>query len=581
MARIPHGAVITIDAFQDARDDIAARSAAIPLAFATARPADVQDFDFLFPELQRDPNNLLPVARRTRDNLVRLGQSMRDPGGRDPRGYSVIPAAYTYLGQFIDHDITLETVSATLPELLNPNLRPLPLPEIKRKIRNVRTATLDLDSVYGLPAPRAGIKMEVGKVTPLGGTAKPLLRPPGKDDFHDLKREPRSPDLEHDRAALIGDPRNDENLIVAQLHLAFLRAHNKLAERPYATFKDARMHLRQHYQHIVLHDFLKRVADPQIVNQTIKQNYVYDALAEPFFLPLEFSVAAYRFGHTMVRADYDHNLNFNNSGQPGTIPATLGLLFTFTALSGGLSPDPTITGTDTLPDNWIIEWENFVDVGLPFNVARQLDTKLVEPLFELRDLLGNIVPGDGARLAVRNLLRGYLLRMPTGQAVAGALRRKLRGVREIPVLTPAQVAAGAGGPEQQRVLRESGFLERTPLWYYILAEAALLGRGQRLGPVGSTLISEVIVGLVRRSDDSILRTRGWRPTLPSARPGTFELSDLLRFAGVLTARGGPRAGAARKSAKKSAKKSAAKKSAGSKKGAGGSKGSKRGSSKKG
>jgi hypothetical protein len=371
--------------------------------------------------------------------------------------------------------------------------------------------------------------LQIGHVTALNGGAIPQLRPPGKGDNSDLPREPRGSVPEHDRAALIGDPRNDENLVVAQLHVAFLHAHNKLVDQG-ETFGSARRILRRHYQHIILHDFLKRIADPQIVDETIQSNRVYDPRDARFFLPLEFSVAAYRFGHSMVRAVYDFNLNFNTSGPPA-VPATLDLLFTFTALSGGLGFGQ---GTDTLPDNWIIQWENFVDTGASFNKARRIDTKLVEPLFHLRNVQGVEEQGDGARLAVRNLLRGYLLRLPTGQAVAGALQQQLQGVRSIPVLSAQQIRNGAHSQQQAQALQQGGFLERTPLWYYILTEAATLGNGQHLGPVGSTIVAEVLVGLIRRTPNSILNTNNPGPDLPSAQPGTFTLADLLRFAGALT-----------------------------------------------
>jgi hypothetical protein len=249
-------------------------------------------------------------------------------------------------------------------------------------------------------------------------------------------------------------------------------------------------------------------------------NRYYDALAEPFFLPLEFTVAAYRFGHSMVRTQYDFNLNFNKSGEPGTELATLGRLFTFTAMSGQLGD------FDTLPENWIIEWDNFVDVGGTFNKARRIDTKLVEPLFQLPDLRGIPEQGDGARLAVRNLLRGYLLRMPTGQAVVRAMGQE--------PLAPKAIEAAAASDEQIKVLREAKFLDRTPLWYYLLAEAAHSQTG-RLGRVGSILVAEVLIGLIRRSEDSILKNRNWSPTLGST-PGEFNLPDLLRLAGVLDAR---------------------------------------------
>ena len=516
MPRLKHGEAVSLEEFRIARDALTALSANFPSAFAAIKPVDTRDYDFLFRGLQDDPANRLPEAQKTRNDLVRLGRTMHDTGGAAGGGNSDIPAAYTYFGQFVDHDVTLEAHSADLPKLLDPDLTPLTLHHIREKLRNTRTATLELDSVYGSPAPRNGDKMRIGKVDESSGG-----RPQGKDDNNDLPREPRRPDPEHDRAALIGDPRNDENLVVAQLHVAFLRAHNKLVGQG-KTFREARRTLRRHYQHIVLHDFLKKIADSQIVDQTIQNNRVYDPKDERFFLPLEFSVAAYRFGHSMVRAQYDFNVNFPQ--------ATLFQLFTFTALSGGIGG----VGTPdflTLPEIWIIEWEKFVNTGASSNKARRIDTKLVEPLFELPDILGKKQQDNRGRLAVRNLLRGYLLRLPTGQAVARALMERLQGVRNIPVLSPQQIRDAATSEEQVEVLRDAGFLEHTPLWYYILAEAAALGNSQRLGPVGSTIVAEVLVGLIRRSPGSILNTNNPGPDLPSEKPGTFTLADLLRFAG--------------------------------------------------
>jgi hypothetical protein len=486
-------------------------TAQIPSEPVMTRLVDTQDFGFLFPELQENPDNLLPEGQATRDNLVELGRVMIDD---DPTGddNADIPAAYTYFGKFISHDITLEAASTTLQDPFSPDLAPLPLDHIEDKLQNARTAALELDSIYGLPAPRVGPKMQLGKVTEVGG------RPPGKDDNNDLPRGSRNPDPVHDRTGLIGDPRNDLVLILSQLHVAFLRAHNVLVDGG-EKFRAARKLLRRHYQHIILHDFLKRIADPQIVDETIRYNRVFDPSPDKVFMPLEFSAAAYRFGHSMVRAEYDFNLNFQ--------PASLEQLFTFTALSGQLGE------SDLLPENWIIQWPNFVDVGAHFNRARRIDTKLVEPLFRLPDLEGEPHQGDRARLAVRNLLRGYLLRLPTGQAIARTLRQRLSGVRDIPALTPQQIRNGAASQRQVQVLEDAGFLQRTPLWYYILAEAAVLEDGQRLGPVGSTIVAEVLVGLARRSENSILVIQRWEPTLPSTQPGTFTLPDLLRLATVL------------------------------------------------
>jgi nucleoid-associated protein YgaU len=510
MPRIGHGSSASPEQLREAHAALADRAAEVDLGFAVAAPAALQDFDFLFPELQDDPAKLLPRSATTVKRLKELGRTMVDPGVAT--GDGKVPAIYTYFGQFVDHDITFETTSFEPSELLDPGLAPLPLARIRHELKNLRTASLELDSLYGPPAPRDPAnhsKLLVGKVTKLNGTQVPFKRPPGKGDDNDLPREPRNADKLRDRAARIGDPRNDENLIVAQLHLAFLKAHNRLVDQG-RSFEEARRLVRQHYQHIVLHDFLKRVADPAIVDRVIARNRFYDALAEPFFLPLEFTVAGFRFGHTMVRDTYDFNLNFS--------PASLGLLFTFTALSGQLGD------FDTLPDNWIIQWERFLAPGGGQNKARKFDTKLADGLFNLQTVTGEIEqPADAANLALRNLLRGYGLRMPTGQALAKRLG--------LPVLTAAQLEAAAASERQAHVLKTSGFLTRTPLWYYLLAEARHHG-GQRLGPVGGTLVAEVLVGLVRRSENSILRSPGWVPSLPAATAGRFELGDLLRFARV-------------------------------------------------
>ncbi|WP_436530954.1 LysM peptidoglycan-binding domain-containing protein [Actinoplanes sp. HUAS TT8] len=524
MPRLLHGRIVTEEELARASGELADFSARSPALFAVTKPVDSHHFDFLFPALQEDEANLLPEAANTPELLKRLGATMvdADVAGQD----SPIPAAYTYFGQFVDHDITLESgTSATMAQLLDPGMTPLSLTDIRNALRNLRTGELDLDSVYGAPAPRnpANVaKMLLGTVAPLNNPNPPFKRPPGKSDDNDLPREPAGPDIEHDRAALTGDPRNDENLIIAQLHVAFLKAHNKLIDQGFS-FGEAGRILRQHYQHVVVHDFLKRIAEPAVVDDIVDHgNRWFDPAAEPLRMPLEFSVAAYRLGHTMVRAGYDFNVNFNT--RPGGVRASLELLFTFTALSGEVGNFPT------LPENWIIEWENIIG-GADVMKARKLDTNVAttgdRALFALRKVDGTPeTPPDAGRLAVRNLLRGYRLRLPTGQAVAQLLG--------LPVMTKDEVLAAAGSPQQVAALTAGGFESRTPLWFYVLAEANHAHAGQRLGPLGSTLVAEVLIGLVRRSQDSFLRQPGWKPSLASAKAGTFELADLLRFAGVLS-----------------------------------------------
>lgn len=496
--KISHGVIPTLERLEKAEKTVSDLNRDADLPFSFAITSGRSSFDYLFPDLQTDAA-LLPESPATYAGLVKLGDTMREPIdglGAD----SSIPSAYTYFGQFIDHDVTFEAKSEDMVKLSDDDFRVLTPEEIHTKITNGRTPGLDLDNVYYKPAPRRCSRMVLGFVSP----SRPGADSSGK--ANDLPRLPRNPAKNKDRAALIGDKRDDENLVIAQLHVAFLRAHNAIAAQGH-TFDEARKILRRHYQWIVIKDFLPRICDPWIVNDILTGgNRVFRPDIDDLFMPFEFSVAAYRFGHSMVRNVYLYNSNFTQ--------ATLSDLFTLTALSGSLGE------TDTIPENWIIEWQNFLDGGA--NQARTIDTSLSQSLFELTAFNKPMPEG---RLPVRNLLRGYMLRLPTGQAVASAL--------DLPVMSPAAIeeVAQSVSDAQLAAVRDSEFTQRTPLWYYILAEAAADGAG-RLGPVGSTIVAEVLVGLIRGSKDSILRKKDWKPSL-GPTPGRFALSDLLSLAQVL------------------------------------------------
>jgi len=479
----------------------------------------VTPYDFFFRDLQDDPDNLLEESPETVAALKSLGETMRDPGEGIPD--SDIPSAYTYFGQFVTHEISFEDVSRHLVNIAGPDIKPLPPQQIS-KLVNTRSPNLDLDSVYGAGSVREHDWMRIGRVSHSKNG-----RPKHKDDYNDLPRSERSPIKEEDRAAQIGDPRNDENLIISQMHLAFLRAHNRRINEGHKFVETTKL-LRQHYQHIVLEDFLTRVVNPAIVKSSkYEKNRFFSPPDDRFFIPLEFSVAAFRFGHSMVRRGYnDFNVKKGNVG--------LEQLFAFTRFSGQLGFEGEDGNPNTIPEDWIIEWEHFVGTGPEDNHARRIDTTLVEPLFHLSPGIGAALPFERS-LAIRNLLRGYVLRLPTGQAVA-----KRMG---IPPLTYSEIESVAQkvSDAQLAAVKASQFTTRTPLWYYILAEAAhfrALDGTDHLGPVGSTLVAEVILEILRRSDDSILGPpftpdNPWVPTLPGSIPGEFNLSDFLRFAGVL------------------------------------------------
>jgi len=471
---------------------------------------------------------------RPRDQALRdLGQAMTADVPENPaQNNSDIPAGFTYLGQFIDHDITRDETEG-FPPINDPEL-----------IEQGRSVTLDLDSLYG-----QGPRRQPGLYNPnfppvharfrLGTTTRvnsggPTFREP-RQFPNDLPRRP-----DETRTPVVPDGRDDENTIVAQTHVAFLKFHNKVMntmtagdddddgsaatftqaeeDRRSTQFHRARRLVRWHYQWIVLNDFLTQLVDPNVLDD-IKANgrKFYDFDGAPFdgepFMPLEFSVAAYRFGHSMIRDTYNFNRVFADPLQvPGaSFVADLGFLFTFTG-KGGMNGEPT------LPSNWVIDWRRFFPVGDPdlLNLARRIDPTLAEGLLRLI-----VDPGEPSVLAVRNLIRGSRLGLPTGQDVAEAM-----GVTP---LTPDEIAPQANQVVTP-VLRQHGFHERTPLWYYILREARRQGGGNRLGEIGSRIVAEVFYGLLEGDPNSFLSKQpDWTPTLPSAVPGNFTMVDLLRF----------------------------------------------------
>ena len=511
-------------------------------------------------------------------------------------GNSTIPPVYTYWGQFIDHDLTANTDrDAEVSNITKPDLAPLPPAFVVENLKNLRQPTVNLDSVYGdgptfdssnpTQAGRMydGIKLRVGKVAinpnnpPIPGVPIPPDRLEGAnndvfvsvDPNRDLPRigvlisdgvvkEEDFPKKLRDQdnfkqLAFIADARNDENLIIAQFHTAVLRFHNAVVDwvkanepNDYHGYKRSEVQLferaqqltRWHSQWLVVNDFLKTMTVAGIVDNVLLGGPKHYAPrnGEPY-MPLEFSVAAYRFGHTMVRAAYDHNRNF---GRPGNVipSASFDLLFAFTGngsqrKDGKIELNPFLGGTQVLPFNWIIEWDRFVDKGssVPDHFARKIDTRLAPPL---RDLInqGNAENNIGIktilkRLARRNLLRGYHLSIPTGQSVAAAMG--------VPPLSANQLRLGNSGPLNQ-VLEDNGFLERTPLWYYVLKEAEVRANGNSLGELGSRIVCETIIGQLLNDPESYLKQQGgWDPSKGVKLSNgnlIVTIRDFFRFAGL-------------------------------------------------
>jgi hypothetical protein len=450
-----------------------------------------------------------------RDQLTDPVASILNPGPNNPDN-PAMTAGVTFLGQFIDHDLTLDPRSSLFAHT-DP-----------RRTKNFRTAAFDLDSVYGTgpqTSPQlydlssGDIKLKV-EVIP-GSEAVSRL---GVARY-DVPRDPNN-------TAIIGDSRNDENAVISQLHLAMLRFHNAVVDDLRTSqgtgdlsaeeiFQLARRLVRWHYQWIVVHEFLPLTIGQERVDDIMRSgpryyNHRDRSMQNPQgnpLIPIEFSVATYRFGHSQVRPSY--RLNF------GPVAGREFFAFAFLDSFDPNEADPgDLRGGKRAPRRFV-DWQTFFDFGDGnFRPNKKIDAKLSTVLMDLLGARGPSpgMPADGVQsLASRNLMRHVNFGLPSGQAVA-----RLMGA---PVLTPTQLAE----------LQPFGMDRSTPLWFYILKEAELLESGSRLGPVGGRIVGEVFIGLLKADADSYLTAQPkWKPVLPSAEAGDFRMTDLLKFAGVVT-----------------------------------------------
>jgi hypothetical protein len=448
-------------------------------------------------------------------NLRKVGNAMAAGGG----GASQIPAGFTYLGQFIDHDLTFDKTNVMLGERVSP-------PELLQ----ARSPSLDLDSLYGAGPtdPKSarfyaadGLHLKMGRTVAAEGIA-------AKDGF-DLPRGAGTTAAAK-RRAVIPDPRNDENLAVAQTHLAFIRFHNRVVDTlpasvpPAQRFAQARELVTKHYQWMIRTDYLPRICARGIVNDVFSNGRkAFEAGAAPTqvpTMPIEFSVAAFRLGHAMIRRAYNWNRIFDDGF------GSLELLFAFSAGSGDLG------GSQRLPSSWIADFRRLYDfreanranLAVPevkFNRAMRIDTTLVNTL---RNLPG--FRAAEANLAFRNLTRAKMVRLATGQQMAAFLKGK--GVT-LTKLTNAQVREGRNGAALDGLTRNqrAAVVKDTPLWFYVLREAEF--NGGRLKAVGARIVAETFHRAIEGSQASIVRDPAWRPTL-GPNSTTFRMVDLLLFA---------------------------------------------------
>ncbi|MEM7134140.1 MAG: peroxidase family protein [Chloroflexota bacterium] len=394
---------------------------------------------------------------------------------------SNIPAGFTFVGQFIDHDITFDTVSQ-----LDSQAKP-------GSIRNGRTPALDLDCLYagGLEQSPFLYVPDIGQ-TPGGRMITQIAtdRHTG-EQFEEL---PRFPVADGIQRALIGDMRNDENPFVAQFHLAMLKFHNAFMNQGLSR-EVARDHVIHYYHRMILEDFLPQIINADLLSHVCTEGNCYYKIKSDTLpnMPVEFSVAAYRYGHSQVRERYSYNSNCVDVD-----------LFELGAFRNVESQ---------------IDWKYLFELedGNYTTMARQIDTALPRILMSMPK---RITGKSGDSLAARNLLRGRTFRLPSGQSVAEKMAEDeaLMGGEILPV---------------NEDLREMGF-KQTPLWYYCLEEAKVFGSGSEMGPVGGRIIAEVIVGLLEEYRNRTGKGLDYitDKSVPQAKAHQFQVIDLLKFAGV-------------------------------------------------
>lgn len=477
-----------------------------------------------------------------------------------------IPAGYTYFGQFVDHDISLDAVSLSMKQ------------EDLNTTENFRTPALDLDSLYGRgPDDQPYMYEPDGKFLL---SARSLLAGPGGDPLtQDLPR--------FNGRAIIGDKRNDENVIVSQLHGLFLRFHNLMVQKKGLGFSEARQQTQWHYQWLVLFDYLPRIVGADVVKSILphlasgksiaadKPDLKLFSWAKFPFMPVEFAGAAYRFGHSMIRPIY----RLNSSDAIGDQALDGGRLKTFKAPVNG----EALNGFREFPATLGIDWDFFFEtkgrllkdnfVGKDrIQPAYKIDTSLVFPLKALPEFSnkeGKPNPAGAVNaLALRNLKRGMMLLLPSGQAVAQYMID--HGVPGVRVLADDELLVGKAQADdfdtnkpifspatEGNLAVRSSMQDSAPLWFYMLAKAradwkkattqALTDAGNpsgaarddiinatptRLGPVGGRIVAETLIGLVLGDETSFLNSpTGFTPHFGKATEADFtkrfQMGDLI------------------------------------------------------
>lgn len=506
------------------------------------------------PEVLKDSNE-----KPLRDKNAHLLVTATAEDEQDDEENFGFASGYTYLGQFIDHDLTLNPVNHFGPSV---NLASMP---------NLRSPGFDLDCLYGRgPTDQPYLYATDGRSL-LNG--RQLTRAGINTRAYDHPRL--------NGRAVVGDKRNDENVLVSQMHRVFVTFHNKVvADHPRASFEDIRQIVTNHYQWIILTDFLPKLVGTKTMQgllpgfgadgrvSSTESRLTIAAHLQPGSLPIEFTDAAYRFGHSLIRPVYRLNTEMRANEQERRINPSLNGRRQIFAASGSAG----LNGFREFPAEWAIDWNLYFEIdrkldlaSLPQGIRRvqaayKIDTSLVNPLAYLpefstpakpgsyaanADGSPRALPGQIANLAQRNLIRGAQHQLPSGQDVARAM-----GIDPIQTKDLMVGKATVDGLTENKSISEYGasFANAAPLWFYILAESQHIWNQQALsmtnasdsvrnaiptylGPVGGQIVAQTFIALMKNDPRSILHADvAWRPKYQ--RQGKFDMPALIVAAGL-------------------------------------------------
>jgi Animal haem peroxidase len=528
-------------------------------------PADaLQHFTpycYLLPELANDDSkSLIPGSDvfQTRDKLAEFATLLAKD--HSDRKKSKLPAVYTYFGQFLNHD-TSAPIGGMVPtparaadgNIINIGAdlagvdklgRPESIAPIIARIRNQHALPLSLHSLYGSGPCGAddGSRQlyvckepvfELGKIfddvgpDEFGSITKTKPGLIFREIIHtwDLKRKPGK--------AIIADQRNDENLIISQLHLAFMLFHNNVVKvlRPKfdgtkMLFDAARQLVTWHYHWCIIHDYLDKLLFQNSIDRAMNGP---NLIKQPNQVPMEFTTAAFRFGHSMVSDLYNFNKNFVDGGIMGG-PATLMQLFQFTSRGkmGAFNNNPN----NQLPSHWVADWSMLTTANeLENSGSDPIDTLVSGGMINMGSPVvpfGNIEHGS---IVSRNILRGFHRRIPSGQSIARALGFSVLAPDKIAQHLPVAAVPYA---------KAHGLTNQTPAWLYFLSEAESESDGKKLGPVASRIIAATVIGLLKLNGQSVLNACNglWTPDMsplrtPEKKQPINDIESFLQFAGVL------------------------------------------------